>query len=269
MTHRLTGHPLFALERLVTLAASLPPASVEYNAGDLARGYEGQPTPGNGLTAEATIRGIEQHNSWMVLQNVEHDPEYRALLQSCLDDLAAGSPALRRRIRQPEAYLFVSSAGAVTPYHMDPEQGFLLQVRGRKRIRLFDGADPRILDAGAIEQFYSGVTHRSMTLPASVVPLGRTFELTEGDGVHVPPTHPHFVEVDGGGYSVSLSVTFRTPDLRRRADIHYFNGFLRSRGFTPARPGASRLTDPAKRVAGRLLRNLRRFKSSSRPKKSY
>ena len=31
-----------------------------------------------------------------------------------------------------EAFIFISSPNTVTPYHMDPEYNFLLQIRGTK-----------------------------------------------------------------------------------------------------------------------------------------
>ena len=68
--HRLTGHPLFELPRLVKLATALPPASVEYNAGDIPMALDPRQTPHTGLSVEETVRRIEECRSWMVLKNV-------------------------------------------------------------------------------------------------------------------------------------------------------------------------------------------------------
>ena len=45
-----------------------------------------------------------------------------------------------------EGFIFVSSPGSVTPYHIDPERNFLLQVRGNKTMHMFDGSDRSLLD---------------------------------------------------------------------------------------------------------------------------
>ena len=69
--HDLVGHPAFALERLVELAAKLPSSLVEYNAGDLPLTQDPTKTPQTGLSIEETIRRIVDCKSWMVLKRVE------------------------------------------------------------------------------------------------------------------------------------------------------------------------------------------------------
>lgn len=261
--HELTGHPLFALDRLVALAATLPPASVEYNAGNLPLDFAGRATPATGMSVEETLRRIEEHNSWMVLQNVEQVPAYHQLLHACLDDVAAALPRLRGAMRQAEAFIFVSSAGAVTPYHRDPEHNFLLQLRGRKRVTVFDGSHASIAAAPGLEAFYAGMRHRSIEIPAGAESFATEFLLSEGAGLHIPVEFPHHVRVDSEAYSVSLSITFRTPDLYRRANAYYFNGFLRARGIVPHAVGHSSGRDRLKAIAGRALKAVRRIRQNA------
>src|SRR5690348_6424460 len=87
--HRLADHPLFSLPRLIELSRALPARQVEYNAGNLAVHQDPRQTPGNALSVEETIARIESCQSWMVLKNVEADPEYRDLLHACLAEVAA------------------------------------------------------------------------------------------------------------------------------------------------------------------------------------
>src|SRR5690554_885435 len=56
--HRLAGHPLFTLERMVELSRTLPAEHVEYNAGDLSIDQRPELTPRNGLSPQETIRRI-------------------------------------------------------------------------------------------------------------------------------------------------------------------------------------------------------------------
>src|SRR4051812_44090932 len=74
--HHVANHPLFSLPRLIELSKTLPPAYVEYNAGNIPVSIDSRLTPQNGLSIEETIRRIEDHCSWMVLKRVEQDPEY-------------------------------------------------------------------------------------------------------------------------------------------------------------------------------------------------
>jgi hypothetical protein len=153
-------------------------------------------TGGIGLSPEETIRGIEECNSWMVLKNVEIDPEYGALLDRCLAEVAAcGGPPVRE-MREREAFVFVSSPGAMTPYHMDPEENFLLQVRGAKTIHVLPPDDRNVLSVEELEHFYGGA-HRNLVFRERYRPLASAFELSPGWGVHVPVTSPFAALVSG------------------------------------------------------------------------
>lgn len=251
LRHRLCAHPLFALPQLIGLARSLPPGCIEYNAGDVPVGQDPLATPRNGLSAEETLRRIEQCRSWLVLKNVERDPAYAALLARCL--AALGVPDQRL----VQGFVFVSSPGAVTPFHIDPEHNFLLQIRGRKTIHVFDPADRAVLAEQDLENFYSGA-HRNLRWREDWRPRARAFVLAPGDGVHVPVTAPHWVQ-NGEAVSVSFSVTFRSRASERRAQVYAMNARLRRRGLAPAPYGAGALRDAAKQLAHRLLRRAERL----------
>jgi hypothetical protein len=260
--HRLAGHPLFTLERLVGLARRLPAAKLEYNAGDVPITLDPKRAPLNGLSPEETIRRIEECNSWMVLKNVELDPDYGALLDRCLAEAAAAGGPPARAMHDREAFVFVSSPGAMTPYHMDPEENFLLQVRGAKTIWVLPNDDERVLSVEELERFHGGA-HRNLVFRERYRGLATAFELSPGWGVHVPVTSPHWVQ-NGPGVSISFSITFRTHDSARRAHAHRANGYLRSMGLEPGRVGTSVFADELKhlllRGADRLHRTFVRGK---------
>jgi hypothetical protein len=252
--HRLTDHPLFDLTRLVELSQRLPADSVEYNAGQIPISMDPKQTPRTGLGIEETIRRIEEHNSWMVLKFVEQDEAYRTLLLQCLDDVKVHSEALFPGMHMPQGFIFISSANAVTPYHMDPEHNFLLQVHGDKVMTVFNGRDRALLSEEELDHFYTGA-HRNMVFKDEYESRAARFHLRPGQGVHVPVTFPHHVRV-GAGYSVSFSITFRTPDLDRRALLYEMNANLRRRGYHPRPVGQSSLRDL---VMYQTARALRRF----------
>lgn len=148
-----------------------------------------------------------------------------------------------------ESFIFVSSPGSITPYHMDPEQNFLLQIRGSKAMSVFDPSDPSILSQQVVERFYSGA-HRNLVFRDEIRAKARVFELSPGMGVHVPVTAPHWVQ-NGSEVSVSYSITFQTKASLRTAHAHRINAGMRRWGLRPSPVGQSALRDGLKQFAFR------------------
>jgi hypothetical protein len=255
--HRLVDHALFALPRLVELSRALPKEQVEYNAGDLAVNQDPSLTPQTGLSVEETIRRIEDCKSWMVLKNVEADPEYRDLLHACLADVERLNHPRARGICKREAFIFISSPGSVTPYHMDPECNFLLQIRGWKQVSMFDASDRSLVTEEQLERFYSGV-HRNMVFKDEYQEKAVVFQLRTGEALHFPVTAPHWVK-NGDAVSISFSITFQTRVTERRATIYAINHALRQRGYHPRPFGRSRFRDALKYNGYRVLRRIKRL----------
>lgn len=255
--HQLDQHPLLSLESLVGLCQRLPASSVEYNAGNLPVSIDPGLTPRNGLDPEETIRRIAECKSWLVLKNVEQDPAYKALLDACLDEMQPFVDPVAPGMRQREAFVFVSSPGSVTPYHIDPENNFLLQVRGSKRVHMFDPMDRVVLSEERIEAFFAGA-HRNLQMDENLMERGQWFELQPGDGLHFPVVAPHWVQ-NGPDVSVSFSITFQTDDSSRRQSLHRMNGWLRKRGIRPSDVGTSPWQDDLKFLwvkAGRAMKRV-------------
>jgi hypothetical protein len=249
--HRLVEHPLLQLPRLIELATVLPEKSVEFNRADISISQEYLATPRNGLTIEQTLRQIEDCKSWMVLKNVEHDPAYKRLLDECLEEIAPHVRAISPELVHREAFVFVSSPGAVTPYHCDPEHNFLLQIRGDKAMSVFDRRDPRAITELQMEGMARGA-HRNLPYQDDMASLGKPFPLAPGDGVHVPMYCPHWVRV-GQAVSVSLSVTFRSQASARRDAALRVNARLRKFGMNPVPPTRSAWRDRVKQGLDRAL----------------
>lgn len=250
--HHLSDHPLLALPRLIELSRSLRETSVEYNAGNAAISQNPDQTPRTGLSIEETLRRIEEECSWLVLKNVERDAQYKALLDACLDEIEPFSDPIAPGMRGREAFIFVSSAHSMTPFHIDPEYNFLLQIRGTKWMTVFDPGDRSVLSDEELENYYSGA-HRNLKFKPEYESKGQTFELSPGTGLHVPVTAPHYVK-NGDAVSISLSITFQNPANEHRRTLYYANAELRKRGLRPASVGHSRLRDGVKLGAYRALR---------------
>jgi hypothetical protein len=253
--HHLSDHPLFRLPRLIELARRLPEHNIEYNAGNISVVQNPRLTPRTGLSIEETIRRIEECNSWMVMKYVEDDPQYAELLRECLSEIGELSEPMDRGMCRFEGFVFISSPDAVTPCHIDPEYNFLLQIRGKKFMTVFDPADRSVLSEEMLERYLAG-SHRNLALNEDQIKRGIRFELNPGDGLHVPVTAPHYVRV-ADNVSISFSVTFRTPRSDRRTIVYTVNSYLRRRGFAPVPYGRSAVRDSIKHNAYRALRRAR------------
>jgi hypothetical protein len=251
LKHSLADHPLFALTRLVELAKSMPRDRIEYNSGKVAVGARPEDVPRIDRPAEEVIHSIETANAWMVIKNVEEDPEYRALLEAFVGDanLAAG--------KQPgdftdlEGFIFVSSAGATTPFHMDAEENILIQIRGGKFVRTFDNADRQLISEEAME--ISPSKHRNQKYEPWYEDRATLHALKPGDALHMPYMVPHWVNT-GDSYSISMAMTWKTPEVLRLNKIRLMNGTLRRFGMAQKPPGVSPAIDAIKVFTHDLMR---------------
>ncbi len=242
--HTLTHHHLFDLGRLIELSQFLPEKSVEYNSGEVPVSQDPNSTPRNGLSIADTIERIEHCKSWMVLKNVEQDPEYRDVLYDCLDEMRPMVDQIAPGMRVRRAFIFISSAGSVTPFHIDPENNFLLQIRGNKRVQLFDAEDRSVMTEEQLEKFFTGA-HRNMPYKPEFENRGAWYELNPGDGLHFPVAAPHWVK-NGSEVSISFSITFQTDSSQRRQSLHRWNNGLRRFGLNPSDVGQKPWLDELK-----------------------
>lgn len=253
LRHELAHHPLLALDALAALAERLPDRSIEYNRGDLPIGVDGKPAP-TGMTIGETIRHIASSNSWAVLKNVEQVPEYAALLLGLLGELRPQIEARTGAMLRPQAFVFISSPDAVTPYHFDPEHNILLQLVGAKTMTQFPAGDPAYAPDETHESYHTGGP-RELTWRSELAAGGAEFALGPGEAVYVPVMAPHFVR-NGPQSSISLSITWRSDWSFAEADARCWNALLRRAGLTPRAPGRWPASNRGKALAYRAWRRL-------------
>lgn len=234
LAHDLIDHPLLHLEALAALAQRIRPVDIEYNRGDLPVGVHPTKTPANGLSVDETIRSIEECGSWMVMKFVEQDEAYRKLIQQTLSRVAPIVAPVTGNMLKMEGFVFISSPGAVTPFHFDPEHNILLQVRGRKTMTIFPAGDERLVPDEAHEMFHNG-GHRNLRWDESFAKRGTCFELKPGDAAYIPVKAPHWVK-NGPDVSISFSVTWRSEWSYREENARRLNHMLRASGLQPAAP---------------------------------
>ena len=255
LKHTLMHHDLFRIEALQELADNLDPSLVEYNRGDVNVELDPSNTPHNGLSIRDTLGSIAECSSWAVLKQVQHHPEYSALLDECLEAIEPVVFPHTGAYENREAFIFISSPGAVTPYHMDPEHNILMQISGQKFMHLFPRGDERYCSQEAHEAFHTG-GHRNLNYDKAFEDGGEVYELNEGDAVYVPVTAPHWVQ-NGESVSLSLSVTWRSKMSRRESHLHKINKNIRKLGLRPPHPGERQLRDD---VIGGIYSGLKSLK---------
>lgn len=254
LEHQMASHELLTLDALTGLGTALPKASVEYNPGDLPIGIAPEDVPDNGMTIGDTIRMIENANSWAVLKNIEQVPEYEALLLSLLEEIRPILESKTGKMLRPQGFVFVSSPGAMTPYHFDPEHNILLQLRGEKWMTTFPAGNPRYAPDEVHEGYHTG-GHRNLIWQEGFEAEGIKHHLTPGKAIFVPVMAPHFVKV-GEEHSISLSITWRSDWSFAEADARALNGLLRNKGMTPNAPGRFPEQNMTKALAWRVMRKL-------------
>ncbi len=254
LRHDLLDHPLLTREAIAALAERHPQDRMEYNLGTLPLGIRPEDTPSNGLSVADTIRTIEQNKSWVVLKNVERDPAYGALLDALLGEL---EPIVKPRtgaMEHREAFIFFTSPGSITPFHMDPEHNILMQIEGEKVMHVFPAADPGLVPPEQSEAFHAGA-HRNLRWEDAFMAKGDAIHLTPGTAILVPVKAPHFVQ-NGDAVSISLSITWRSERSVAEGELHSFNRLLRTKKLPLVKIGAQPEKQKLARVGYRVMRKL-------------
>jgi hypothetical protein len=246
--HQLAGHPLLTLPRIAQLAAELPRDLIEYNSGKVAISQDPDAIPSVDLDPVEVVRNIETSGAWMVLKRIEASPEYRRLLEATLLSVARArgfNSLLDAGFEQVEGFLFVSSPNSTTPFHLDSEDNFFVHIHGEKFFTIFDNADRAIVSDDEIER--SMTRHRNLRYDGRFAPRGIEFHLFPGDGCFVPYQWPHWVRT-ANSHSISMAITWKTREVRRANDLHFFNSMLRGIGLPQQPPGTQPIRDALKLV---------------------
>jgi len=254
LTHRLLEHPLLTRDAIAALAERHPADRMEYNLGTLPLGIRPEDTPPNGLSVAETIRTIDENRSWIVLKNVERDPAYGALLDDLLTELEPIVLPRTGPMEHREAFIFFTSPGSITPFHMDPEHNILMQIEGEKVMNVFPPADPALVPPEQSEAFHAGA-HRNLAWDERFMAKADAVRLTPGDAILVPVKAPHFVR-NGEAVSISLSITWRSERSVAEGELHSFNRLLRAKGLPLVDVSATPEKQKVARLGYRVMRKL-------------
>ncbi len=266
--HRFAGNPLFSLARIVELTRKLPRDRIEYNSGNAAISQDPATTPMIDLAPEEIVRRIETCGAWMVLKRVESEPEYRALLEQVMETVARArgfNGISDAGFTDIQSFLFVSSPHSTTPFHADNEDNFFVQIHGDKLFHVYDNRDRSIASDDMLEDVVA--KHRNLHYEPAFDAKATHYRLDAGDGIFVPYQWPHYVQ-SGETYSISLAMTWKSEEVRRRNDTFVVNSILRCFGLPQRPPGQSPALDAVKvaalRIVAALAEPLRRSETMRR-----
>jgi hypothetical protein len=244
--HRLHENELFDLPNLVELAGRLPDSYWSTADAAVAGGWGGGDER---RSLRETVASIAESNSLVLLKGLAQDPLFGSVYERMIGELKeCVGDAFKADISVGRATLIISSPERVTPYHIDGEVNFLLQIRGSKTVNIFDPNDRTLLTEAELENFYGGDSSAA-TYKEDRQKDAFAFDFQPGDGVHVPLHAPHWTK-NGAAVSVALSINCTLRSSARTAQIYRLNRLLRQRGVTPAPPGASAWQDRIKVAVG-------------------
>ncbi|RDI97035.1 cupin [Dyella solisilvae] len=269
LQHTYHQHPLFQLPELAQLAKELMPLGhCRFVQPGLTQGspfaHEERHPDGRGI--DEFFQRIEEPGSWIALYHVQHIPRYRTLLGQIMDTVRPLVEREQPGVFDVMGFIFISAPPSVTPFHIDRENNFWLQLHGRKTLSVWDPDDRNTVPADAVEDFIVDRSLKKVRLKDECRVRGHHFDSGPGDGVYFPSTSPHMAEVGsdwvepGNGISASIGITFYTRHTRQVARIHQLNRILRNQlHITPGYPGDSALADAIKAPLGHLAGPSRNF----------
>lgn len=258
-------HPLLQIDELSALARRLMPfGNCRFVSGvaKLDSPFDHRETPYDGKSLDQVLERIEEPGSWIAIYDAQHDHVVRDMLRGVRDQIQE-LVLPDQRIDDIRAFIFVSAPPSVTPFHIDRENNFWLQLRGRKTITVFDHRDRDVVAAKDVERFIILGGLQNVKLRHDLLARGQRYECGPGDGVYFPSTTPHMTETtpDPTGVeklSISVGMVFYTDVTRRHARAHAMNYMLRGLGVSPRQPGENDTLDRVKAFTGRGLWAVRR-----------
>ncbi len=206
----------------------------------------------DGRDIDEVFRRLEEPGSWLALYNVETHPQYRQFLAEVMESVRELVEKEQPGIFRINGFVFISSPPSVTPFHIDRENNFWLQIAGRKTMSVWDNTDRVVVSASDAEKFIVGGSLTGVKLKDGSQERSHDFDVGPGDGVYFPMTSPHMTRCDpgwvrpGDGVSISIGVCFYTEETRRLAYVHAGNCALRKLGFSPRWPDESPAVDSLK-----------------------
>lgn len=268
ISHRLVSHPLLQLPRLVDLTRSLNRPVLFFrgdhsinqiaDVSDASRpqSFESRRLAKPEMPADQVIEQIESAGAWMQLRNIGTEPGYADLLQEIIDEFRGPAEHNAPGLSDPRMDIFVSSPGTITPFHMDEEHNFLLQIRGSKKLSIANGNDPTVLSNDQLRAYFRD-NGELIRYSENLEERSTHVELYPGEGLHIPTFFPHWVK-NGDAVSISVGILWHSNVTAHRRHLNRVNGWLERVGVPTATPGEHPIVDSLKTLPFLLKRRMKK-----------
>lgn len=234
--HNISGNPLFQFDRLFELCRRHPPENVKFRHGKISKLEDFDASFGRfneDLTLESAINDFDNNGSYIAIYYPELDQEYRPIIERLLSEINEHIRGLDSPITWFATYIFMSTGQSVTPYHMDREMNFLLQIHGNKGACLWNGYDDMVIKPHERDLLLANFSAKRPQFRDELDKYGKQFELKPGTGLHHPFIAPHLISTKSQR-SISLAVTYRTELSDIWTDAHCFNHHISKLGLAPS-----------------------------------
>lgn len=279
LTHSFHQHPAMRIDALRALAKRLEPTGrcrfIRPGA-KVDSEFWHDPISPDGRDVDAVFDRLADPGSWIALYNIEADPAYERFLDEVIDSVRVHVEREQPGIFNVSGFVFISAPPSVTPFHIDRENNFWLQIAGRKRLQVWAPHDRRVVSEKSVEAFVISGDLDAVRLTETARTLGHVAEVRAGEGMYWPATSPHMTSTtaewvrDDDAISISIGVCFYTRETRFRARVHQANRLLRAVGVAPTAPGQSAWRDHLKAPLGYAAAIARaRLKGRTPPPGSY
>ena len=260
ITHTLHLSDLFSIDNLVSLAKTLPKKQVRFHASTagIKSSFErATEEHAHTLGLIEAVDSLETSGSWVALHNVQTVPEYRKILHDALEELLPAIEPHDSGLFHKAVWVFMQSPFAVTPYHMDHEQNFLMQIKGRKHAQVWNAQD--VLSDTILQNFHASNSRAGVFFEESLRQKAVSRILEPGHGIFMPQTCPHLVE-NADNVSITVSFTYCSQYTRKAENTHRFNHALYKRFGIKSEPvGHSPIIDSSKAAIYNRVMQLKDF----------
>lgn len=232
--HTFHNHPLFTLDSLREAAKSLPKHLIRFHANTARADSSFEQVEKHHPSKhsfEDAISNLENSGSWIALHHLQEIPEYAEVLKEALDQISSTTNALDPGLHWRVLWVFIQSPYSLTPFHMDHENNFLMQVSGKKTAYLWNRYD--CLTDQDHEHFHGTSSRNQIKFLEEYRKKATIVNLSPGNGAYMPAGSPHLVE-NGDNVAITISMTYLTERTRKRETFYRCNHALRKLGMNPA-----------------------------------
>lgn len=265
LRHNYSEHPLLSIDALAQLAERLykkNTGQVKFISKDtkLDSKFNTLTKIQDQKSIADVFQNISNPGSWIALYAIQTEPEYKKLVWDIVNSVEGKWKNLEPGVFFVDGYVFISSPPSVTPFHIDRENNFLLQIRGKKGFGVWNPSEREVISEEAIEDWIVSSSLAKVKYQPDFLNYAAVNDVLEaGEGIYMPSTAPHMTHAepelatDDSPYSITIGVVFYTKNTRKLAYIYTTNRLLRKLSLVPKPPNLNKIIDFFKYVSGRVF----------------